>query len=89
MNHFSPTTINQQKAYDLLFQDYPDVVNIEEMCEMLGGISSKTAYKLLQENKISHFKIGRMYKIPKINILLYLNLFTFNFDHPHFDALPH
>ncbi|WP_418793863.1 helix-turn-helix domain-containing protein [Paenibacillus phytohabitans] len=59
------------------------------MCEMLGGISTKTAYKLLHENEISHFKIGRIYKIPKINILLYLNLFTFNFDRPHFDALPH
>lgn len=89
MNHITLTTINQQEAYDLLFQNYPDVVNIEEMCEMLGGISNKTAYKLLQENKISHFKIGRIYKIPKINILLYLNLFTLNFDHPHFHALPH
>nr|WP_281257750.1 helix-turn-helix domain-containing protein [Paenibacillus donghaensis] len=59
------------------------------MCEMLGGISNKTAYKLLQEDKISHCKIGRIYKIPKINILLYLNLFTLNFDRSHFDALPH
>ncbi|MRN53833.1 helix-turn-helix domain-containing protein [Paenibacillus monticola] len=59
------------------------------MCEMLGGISSKTAYTLLQENKISHFKIGRVYKIPKINILLYLNVLSFTFDRPHCDALLH
>ncbi|ASA26444.1 helix-turn-helix domain-containing protein [Paenibacillus donghaensis] len=89
MNQLNHGTINQQEAYDLLFQNYPDIVNIDEMCEMLGGISSKTAYKLLQENKISHFKIGRIYKIPKINILLYLNLFTPNFDRYHSDALPH
>ncbi|MEK4261924.1 helix-turn-helix domain-containing protein [Paenibacillus sp. FSL L8-0499] len=89
MDHTTFITFNQQEAYDLLFQDFPDVVNITELCEMLGGISSKTAYKLLQENKISHFKIGRTYKIPKINILLYLNLFTLNFDRHHFDALPH
>jgi excisionase family DNA binding protein len=89
LNPFTLITINQQQAYDLLFQNYPDVVNIEEMCEMLGGISSKTAYKLLHENEISHFKIGRIYKIPKINILLYLNLFTFKFDRPNFNALPH
>ncbi|KHL93596.1 DNA-binding protein [Paenibacillus sp. IHB B 3415] len=79
--------INQQEIYALLFQSYPDVVNIAEMCEMLGGISSKTAYKLLQENQISHFKIGRTYKIPKVNILLYLNIFTF--ERPHYDALVH
>ncbi|AIQ31605.1 DNA-binding protein [Paenibacillus sp. FSL P4-0081] len=79
--------INQQEIYALLFQSYPDVVNIAEMCEMLGGISSKTAYKLLQENQISHFKIGRTYKIPKVNILLYLNIFTF--ERPHCDALVH
>lgn len=89
MNQSTITVINQQEAYDLFFHNYPDVVNIAEMCEMLGGISNKSAYKLLHENKISHFRIGRTYKIPKINILLYLNLFTFNFDRPHFDALPH
>lgn len=81
-------TLNQQEAYDLLFQDFPDVVNISDMCEMLGGISNKTAYRLLQENKISYFKIGRIYKIPKINIIMYLNLFSFTFDRMNLDDLP-
>lgn len=89
MNQSTLSHINQQVMYDLLFQHYPDVVNIPEMCEMLGGISSKTAYKLLQENKISHFKVGRTDKIPKINILLYLNLFSFTFKRSYYDALPH
>lgn len=78
-----------QVMYGIIYQDYPDIVTVMQMCEMLGGISSKTAYKLLQDNEISHFKIGRVYKIPKINILLYLNMFAFNFDHPHCDALVH
>ncbi|MEK4107043.1 helix-turn-helix domain-containing protein [Paenibacillus sp. FSL R10-2791] len=82
-------SVKQHKMYDLLFQDFPDVVNITEMCEMLGGISSKSAYKLLQEGKISYFKIGRVYKIPKINILMYLDLFIFNFDQPNFNTLLH
>ena len=43
------------------------------MSEMLG-ISTKTAYKLLKEDKIEHFMIGRIYKIPKYHILQYLNL---------------
>ena len=30
-----------------LFAEYPDVVSVRQMCIMLGGISMKTAYKLL------------------------------------------
>ena len=54
-----------------MFSDYPDVVDVEQMSEMLG-ISTKTGYKLLKENKIQHFKIGRSYKVPKHNILLFI-----------------
>lgn len=54
-----------------MFSDYPDVVDVEQMSEMLG-ISKKTGYKLLKENKIQHFKIGRTYKVPKYNILLFM-----------------
>ncbi|MDU6038672.1 MAG: helix-turn-helix domain-containing protein [Clostridium butyricum] len=66
--------INANNAYYLLFSDYPDVVNIEQMCKMLGGISIKTGYRILKENKINHFKIGRAYRIPKISILIYLRV---------------
>ena len=48
-------------------------MTVEQMSEMLG-ISTKTAYKLLKENKIKHFMIGRIYKIPKYYILTYLEL---------------
>lgn len=65
---------NEYNAYCLLFKKYPDVVNIEQMCEMLGGISTKTGYRILRENKINHFKIGRAYRIPKISILIYLKV---------------
>ncbi|MNW52331.1 Helix-turn-helix domain protein [compost metagenome] len=55
-----------------MFEQYPDVVNVPQLCEMLGGISCKSAYKLLQANRIQHFKIGRVYKIPKIQVIVYL-----------------
>lgn len=61
-------------AYSLLFREYPDVVDVKQLCEMLGGISAKTACRLLQENRIEHFKIGRIYKIPKIHVLEYLKV---------------
>ena len=57
-----------------IFGKYPDVVSVEQMCEMLGGISKKTGYRLLKENKILSFVIGRTYKIPKLRILEYMNI---------------
>jgi len=65
--------ITKKDTYLVMFKEYPDVVDVEQMSEMIG-ISTKTAYKLLRENKIQHFKIGRTYKIPKLNILLYINV---------------
>ena len=64
------------EAYHLLFREYPDVVDVKQLCRMLGGISTKTACRLLKENKIKHFKIGRIYKIPKIHVLEYLRVMT-------------
>ena len=62
-----------REAYRAMFRDYPDVVTVEQMSRMLG-ISDKTAYALLRDNKIEHFKVGRTYKIPKIHILSYLKV---------------
>ena len=28
-------------AYQLMFLEYPDIVTVSQMCEMLGGISLK------------------------------------------------
>ena len=40
------------EAYKLFFPEYPDVVTVEQMCEMLGGICVKTAYRLLKSGRI-------------------------------------
>ncbi|WP_042196373.1 helix-turn-helix domain-containing protein [Paenibacillus camerounensis] len=74
---------------ELMFQEYPDVVDIKQLCNMLGGISTKTAYKLLQANRIQHFKIGRAYKIPKIQIILYLQILINQQPDLNFTALTH
>ena len=66
--------MESQVAYKLLFTEYPDVVNVEQMCEMLGGICDKTAYRLLKSGEIKSFLVGRHYRIPKLNILEYLEL---------------
>ena len=65
--------LTNKDAYRVMFRDYPDVVGVEQISEMLG-ISTKTAYRLLKDNEIKHFRVGRTYKIPKLHILSYLQL---------------
>lgn len=47
-----------------MFDEYPDIVGIEELCEMLK-IGKNTAYKLINDNMIFSIRIGRIIKIPK------------------------
>lgn len=62
-----------QEAYQLLFTDYPDVVNAHQMCEILG-INIKTAYRILQCGEIRSIFIANRYLIPKIELFRYLGL---------------
>ena len=55
-----------------MFAAYPDVVNVDQLREMLGGIGYKAAYGLLHDGSIRFFKIGKAFRIPKINIIEYL-----------------
>ena len=63
-----------QEAYKMMFRDYPDVVTVEQMCEMLGGISIKTGYRLLKNGTIKSVVVGRRYRIPKLYVFEYLEL---------------
>ena len=55
-----------------LFEEYPDVVEVEDLRNMLGGISKKLAYQLLTSSEIHSVRVGRTYKIPKISVIEYL-----------------
>ncbi|MDD3303997.1 MAG: DNA-binding protein [Clostridia bacterium] len=63
---------NIENIYNVMFHDYPDIVNLKQMMEMLGGISSTLAYKILKSNTVGSIKVGREYKIPKVNIISYI-----------------
>ena len=65
--------LSARDAYRVMFKEFPDVVDVDQLSQMLG-ISTKTGYRLLQKNKIMHFKVGRTYRIPKLHILAYLNV---------------
>ena len=63
--------LSQRDAYKLMLEEYPDVLGIDQMCEILG-ISTKTGYRILREGKICCLKVGRAYRIPKAHLFTYL-----------------
>jgi excisionase family DNA binding protein len=54
-----------------MFRDYPDVVSVEQIMEMLH-IGKVLAYRLITSRKIKAVKIGRAYKIAKRNVAEYV-----------------
>jgi excisionase family DNA binding protein len=57
-----------------IFKEYPDILNVKQVSEILG-VSTKTVYKLLGEGTLVSLKVGREYKIPKVNVLRYVKIF--------------
>ena len=64
---------NVKEPYKTMFTSYPDLVDIIQLKEMLG-IGITLAYRLVKNNQIPALKIGRQYKIPKINIIDYVTI---------------
>ncbi|WP_242301758.1 helix-turn-helix domain-containing protein [Bacillus cereus group sp. BfR-BA-01361] len=54
-----------------MFENYDDVVNIEDLMEMLN-IGRNKAYELLQSGEVRSFKVGKSYRIPKVCIQQYV-----------------
>ena len=65
--------MNFKEMYQAVLKEYPDILTVEEMSKALG-ISSKTGYKLLKDNKIQSMKIGRSYRIAKVHLLSFLKV---------------
>lgn len=63
---------NRPKTYNKLLSAYPEIMNIDQMCDALGGISTRTGYKLLKEGKIKSIKVGREYRIIKTYVTDFL-----------------
>lgn len=65
--------ISKKDAYGIMLKNYPDVMDASQVCEVLG-ISTKTGYALLRSGKIDCLRVGRSYRIPKVNLLVYLRV---------------
>lgn len=55
-----------------IFADYPDIVNVKQLQEILG-IGRSLVYSLLTGGKVKAIKVGREYKIIKNSIIDYLS----------------
>ena len=52
-----------------MFKEYPDVVDVLTLAKMLQ-VSRKAAYGLLADGRIKYRKIGRIYRIPKMQLVI-------------------
>lgn len=66
---------SQKDAYAHIFAEYPDVVSISQLSQMLH-ISERLAYRLIRDNQIICIKIGRSYRIPKVNVINYMKIMS-------------
>ena len=64
---------SMKDLYEAIWKEYPDLMDIHQMSRALG-ISTKTGYKLIREEKITAMKVGRSFRIPKFHLLKYLKV---------------
>lgn len=50
-----------------MFDDYPDILTVSEACELLR-VGSNAIYKLLDNGKLSAYRNGRVWRIPKKSV---------------------
>ena len=67
------TGITTQEIYDIVFKEYPDVLDVKQVGELLG-ISRKTVYRLLNGGSLASLKVGREFRIPKVNVMKYVKI---------------
>ena len=66
--------MNTYEIYKAVFGDYPDVLDVKQVSELLG-VSTKTVYRLLHDGSLESLKIGRVFRIPKVNVMKYVKIF--------------
>lgn len=54
-----------------MFNDYNDLVTVEDLCEMLS-IGKNAAYTLLASGDLKCFRYNRIWKIPKQGVIEYI-----------------
>ena len=64
-------TLSKNVIYKSMFAEYPDVVNVDQLCEMLS-IGKKRAYELVRTGELKAIPCSKAIKIPKILVIDYI-----------------
>ena len=66
--------ISTQEIYRIVFKEYPDILDVKQVSVLLG-VSTKTVYRLLRNGSLSSLKIGREFRVPKVNVMKFVKVF--------------
>ncbi|MDR2531386.1 MAG: helix-turn-helix domain-containing protein [Oscillospiraceae bacterium] len=66
--------MTKQEIYRVVFKEYPDILDVKQVSVLLG-VSTKTVYRLLRDGTLDSLKIGREFRIPKVNVMRYAKIF--------------
>ena len=65
---------NTHDLYNVVFKDYPDVMNVKQVSSLLG-VSTKTVYSLIQKGSLPGMKVGREFRVPKMTLMRHMKMF--------------
>lgn len=63
-----------ETIYKTFFTEYPDMLEVHHVCEILGNVNRVTIYNLIKENQLPAKKIGKKYLVSKLNLIQFLEL---------------
>ena len=67
----APETVYSKKGELKMFENYDDILTVEEACEALK-IGYNAIYELLNTGKLKGYRNGRVWRIPKMALVEYI-----------------
>lgn len=65
--------IKFEDVYNNVFKKFPDVLSVNQLCEVLH-LSKPSVYKLLESGELKSLRVGAKYKIPKVYVMEYMQM---------------
>ena len=65
--------IKFEDVYNNVFKKFPDVLSVNQLCEVLH-LSKPSIYKLLESGELKSLRVGAKYKIPKVYVMEYMQM---------------
>jgi len=66
-----------ESSRNLQISKYPDILSIKDLQNILT-VGRSTAYRLINDGSIKHWKVGKSIKIPKVFLIEYIENSCYN-----------